>query len=46
MEEKLKQLQELKENLYDLIERANCDPFIEQGNRPLFGYAKCSKFDD
>ena len=30
MEEKLKQLHELKESLYDLIERANRDPFVEQ----------------
>lgn len=30
MEEKLKQLHELKENLYGLIERANRDPFMEQ----------------
>lgn len=30
MEEKLKHLQELKENLYSLIERANRDPFVEQ----------------
>jgi dsDNA-binding SOS-regulon protein len=30
MEEKLKQLQELKESLYGLIERANRDPFVEQ----------------
>ena len=27
---KLKQLQEIKENLYGLIERANQDPFVEQ----------------
>ena len=30
MEEKLKQLQEIKENLYGLIERENRDPFVEQ----------------
>ena len=30
MEEKLKQLQVIKENLYGLIERANRDPFLEQ----------------
>jgi dsDNA-binding SOS-regulon protein len=30
MDEKLKQLQALKESLYDLIERANRDPFVEQ----------------
>lgn len=30
MEEKPKHLQELKENLYSLIERANRDPFVEQ----------------
>jgi dsDNA-binding SOS-regulon protein len=30
MDEKLKQLQALKESLYNLIERANRDPFVEQ----------------
>jgi hypothetical protein len=30
MEEKLKQLQELKESLYGLIEKANRDPIVEQ----------------